>query len=69
MNANELVNILKSPTSKVIFFGILLIGGALALIPLLTRDDDPKAVKEETELTQEEKAPIEMGTEIPRFKV
>ena len=69
MNANELVNILKSPTSKVIFFGVLLIGGALALIPLLTRDDDPKAVKEETELTQEEKAPIEMGTEIPRFKV
>ena len=69
MNANELVNILKSPTSKVIFFGILLIGGALALIPLLTRDDDPQAVKEEAELTQEEKAPIEMGTEIPRFKV
>ena len=69
MNANELVNILKSPTSKVIFFGVLLIGGALALIPLLTRDDDPKAVKEETELTKEEKAPIEMGTEIPRFKV
>ena len=69
MNANELVNILKSPTSKVIFFGVVLIGGALALIPLLTRDDDPKAVKEETELTKEEKAPIEMGTEIPRFKV
>ena len=69
MNANELVNILKSPTSKVIFFGVLLIGGALALIPLLTRDDDPQAVKEETELTKEEKAPIEMGTEIPRFKV
>ena len=69
MNANELVNILKSPTSKVIFFGVLLIGGALALIPFLTRDDDPKAVKEETELTKEEKAPIEMGTEIPRFKV
>ncbi len=69
MNANELVNILKSPTSKVIFFGFLLIGGALALIPFLTRDDDPKAVKEETELTKEEKAPIEMGTEIPRFKV
>ena len=69
MNANELVNILKSPTSKVISFGVLLIGGALALIPLLTRDDDPKAVKQETELTKEEKAPIEMGTEIPRFKV
>ena len=69
MNANELVNILKSPTSKVIFFGVLLIGGALALIPLLTRDDDPKAVKEETELTKEEKAPIEMETEIHRFKV
>ena len=69
MNANELVNILKSPTSKVIFFGVILIGGALALIPLLTRDDDPKAVKEEPELTKEEKAPIEMGTEIPRFKV
>ncbi|MBE6374686.1 MAG: TrbI/VirB10 family protein [Lentisphaerae bacterium] len=69
MNANELVNILKSPTSKVIFFGILLIGGALIVIPFLSRDDDPKAVKEETELTREEKEPIEMGTEIPRFKV
>ena len=69
MNANELVNILKSPTSKVIFFGILLIGGALVVIPFLSRDDDPKAVKEETELTREEKEPIEMGTEIPRFKV
>ncbi len=68
MNANELVNILKSPTSKVILSGVLLVGGALVLIPLLTRSDDLHAVKEEPELTQEEKAPIEMGTEIPRFK-
>ncbi len=68
MNANELVNILKSPTSKVIISGVLLVGGALILIPLLTRSDDLHAVKEEPELTQEEKAPIEMGTEIPRFK-
>ena len=68
MNANELVNILKSPTSKVIISGVLLVGGALVLIPLLTRSDDLHAVKEEPELTQEEKAPIEMGTEIPRFK-
>lgn len=69
MNANELVNILKSPSSKVILCGILLIGGALTLIPLLTRDDDVHAVEEEPELTEEEKTPIEMGTEIPRFKV
>ena len=68
MNANELVNILKSPISKVIISGVLLVGGALILIPLLTRSDDLHAVKEEPELTQEEKAPIEMGTEIPRFK-
>ena len=68
MNANELVNILKSPTSKVIISGVLLVGSALILIPLLTRSDDLHAVKEEPELTQEEKAPIEMGTEIPRFK-
>ena len=68
MNANELVNILKSPTSKVILSGVLLVGGALILIPLLTRSDDLHAVQEEPELTQEEKAPIEMGTEIPRFK-
>lgn len=69
MNANELVNILKSPTSKIVIFGTLLIIGALVAIPMLARNDDPQAVQQETELTKEEKAPIEMGSGIPRFKV
>ena len=69
MNANELVNILKSPTAKVIFSAILLIGGALIAIPLLSRDNDPEAVQEETELSHEEKTPIELASGIPRFKV
>ena len=68
MTGTELVNILKSPTSKIIFFGVLLIGGALVLIPMLNRDEDPSAIKENTELKQEEKAPIEIGSGIPQFK-
>ena len=68
MTGTELVNILKSPTSKIIFFGILLIGGALVLIPMLNRDEDPSAIQENTELKQEEKAPIEIGSGIPQFK-
>ena len=69
MTGTELVNILKSPTSKIIFFGVLLIGGALVLIPMLNRDEDPSAIQENTELKQEEKAPIEIGSGIPQFKV
>ena len=68
MTGTELVNILKSPTSKIIFFGVLLIGGALVLIPMLNRDEDPSAIQENTELKQEEKAPIEIGSSIPQFK-
>jgi len=68
MTGTELVNILKSPTSKIIFFGVLLIGGALVLIPMLNRDEDPSAIQENTELKQEEKAPIEIGSGIPQFK-
>ncbi len=69
MTGTELVNIIKSPTSKVLIFGTLLIGGALILIPMLNRDDNPDSVKQETELKQEEKAPLEIGTGIPRFKL
>ena len=69
MNANEIVNILKSPTGKIVIFGTLLFGGALVAIPFLSRNDDANAVRQEFELTSEEKAPIEMGTEIPRFRV
>ena len=61
MTGTELVNILKSPTSKIIFFGVLLIGGALVLIPMLNRDEDPSAIQENTELKQEEKAPIDLS--------
>ena len=69
MNANELVSIFKSPTAKILIFGVLLIVGALAAIPFLARNDDPSAVSAEPELTQEEKAPIELGTQIQRVKV
>ena len=69
MNANELVNILKSPTSKVICFGTAIIAGALLVIPMLNRDDDPTSVRQETELRQEEKAPLDISSNIPRFKL
>lgn len=69
MTATELVNIIKSPTSKVLIFGTLIIAGALIAIPFLSRDDNPDSIKQETELKQEEKAPLEIGTGIPRFKV
>lgn len=69
MNANELVNILKSPTSKVICFGTAIIAGALLVIPMLNRDDDPASVRQETELRQEEKAPLDISSNIPRFKL
>ena len=69
MNANELINILKSPTAKVVFSAVLLIGGALIAIPLLSRDNDPEAVREDTELSHEEKTPIEITSGIPRLKV
>lgn len=69
MNATELVNILKSPTSKVICFGTAIIVGALLVIPMLNRDDDPNSVRQETELKQEEKAPLDIGSDIPRFKL
>lgn len=68
MTGTELVNILKSPISKIIIFGVLLIAGALVLIPLLNRNDKTSAIQENTELKQEEKAPIEIGSRIPQFK-
>ena len=68
MTGTELVNILKSPTSKIVIFGVLLIAGALLLIPLLNRNDKTSSIQENTELKQEEKAPIEIGSGIPQFK-
>ena len=68
MTGTEFVNILKSPTSKIIIFGFLLISGALVLIPILNRNDDPDSIQENTELKQEDKVPIEIGSGIPHFK-
>ncbi len=69
MTGTEIVNILKSPTSKVLMLGILLIAGAFILIPILSRDDKADAVVQEKELSPEEKAPMDIGTNIPKFKV
>ena len=38
MTGTELVNIIKSPTSKIVMFGTLLITGALILVPILNRN-------------------------------
>ena len=48
MTGTELVNILKSPTSKIVIFGTLLIIGTLVLLPILTRNDDPDSIVQET---------------------
>ncbi|MBN2642945.1 MAG: hypothetical protein JXR78_14940, partial [Victivallales bacterium] len=69
MTGTELVNIIKSPTAKVLILGTAIITGALILIPMLNRDDEPGAVAQQTELKQEEKAPFEISTGIPRFKL
>lgn len=69
MTGTELVNILKSPTSKIVIFGTLLITGTLVLLPILTRNDDPDPIVQETELRQEEKAPLDIDSNIPRFKL
>ena len=69
MTGTELVNILKSPTSKIVIFGTLLIIGTLVLLPILTRNDDPDSIVQETELRQEEKAPLDIDSNIPRFKL
>lgn len=69
MTATELVNIIKSPTSKILAFGMAIIVGALILIPFLSRDDNPALITQETELRQEDKAPLDIGTGIPRFKL
>ena len=45
MTGTELVNIIKSPTSKIV------------------------TIVQETELRQEEKAPLDIGSDIPRFKL
>ena len=42
MTGTELVNIIKSPTSKIVMFGTLLITGALILVPMLNRNEDPE---------------------------
>ena len=69
MTGTELVNIIKSPTSKIVMFGTLLITGALILVPMLNRNEDPNSIVQETELRQEEKAPLDIGSDIPRFKL
>lgn len=69
MTGTELVNLIKSPTSKIVMFGTLLITGALVLLPMLNRDDNPNSVTQETELRQEEKAPLDIASNIPRFKL
>ena len=69
MTGTELVNILKSPTSKIVIFGTLLITGTLVLLPILTRNDDPDSIVQDTELRQEEKAPLDIDSNIPRFKL
>ena len=69
MTGTELVNIIKSPTSKIVMFGTLLITGALILVPILNRNEDPNSIVQETELRQEEKAPLDIGSDIPRFKL
>ena len=63
MTGTELVNIIKSPTSKIVMFGTLLITGALILVPMLNRNEDPNSI------VQEEKAPLDIGSDIPRFKL
>ena len=50
-------------------FGTLLITGALILVPMLNRNEDPNSIVQETELRQEEKAPLDIGSDIPRFKL
>lgn len=69
MTGTELVNIIKSPTSKIVMLGTLLITGALILVPMLNRNEDPNSIVQETELRQEEKAPLNIGSDIPRFKL
>ena len=69
MTGTELVNIIKSPISKIVMFGTLLITGALILVPMLNRNEDPNSIVQETELRQEEKAPLDIGSDIPRFKL
>lgn len=69
MTGNDIMNIIKSPTSKVLLFGSALIAGALIAIPHLTRDDAPLSVQQQTELTQEEKAALEIQSGIPRFQL
>ena len=69
MTGTELVNIIKSPTSKIVMFGTLRIPGALILVPMLNRNEDPNSIVQETELRQEEKAPLNIGSDIPRFKL
>lgn len=62
MTANELVAILKSPTSKLLFFGGLLIAGAFIAVSFVTRDDGENAVVTKRELTDKEKEPITIQT-------
>ena len=50
MTGTELVNIIKSPTSKIVMFGTLLITGALILVPMLNRNEDPNSIVQATEL-------------------
>ena len=69
MTATELVNILKSPTSKIVIFSSLLVFGALIFLPFLNRNDDSNSIVQETELQQEEKEPLDISSDIPRFKV
>ncbi len=69
MTGTEFINILKSPTSKILIFLVLLVVGTLIVIPLVSRENTSSSIVQETELQPSEKEPIDIDSDIPQFKV